>query len=76
MPVTIGQVLHYGQTQCELPVQRATIQMLANWLRDEYTHSNCNTSVFRGFPKLNTAECLKKENGSEEKYLVSIDAIS
>ena len=41
MPVTIGQILHYGQTQCELPVQRATIQMLANWLRDEYTHSHC-----------------------------------
>ena len=44
MPVTIGQVLHYGQTQCELPVQRATVQMLANWLRDEYTNSHCKAA--------------------------------
>ncbi len=41
MPATIGQVLRFGQTQCELPIQRATVQMLANWLRDEYTHSHC-----------------------------------
>lgn len=44
MPVTIGQVLHYGKTQCELPVQRATVQMLANWLRDEYTNSHCKAA--------------------------------
>lgn len=43
MPATIGQVLRYGQ-KCELPVQRATVQMLANWLRDEYTNSHCKAS--------------------------------
>lgn len=44
MPATIGQVLRYGQTQCELPIQRATVQMLANWLRDEYTNSHCKAA--------------------------------
>lgn len=44
MPATIGQVLEFGRTQCELPVQRTTIQMLANWLRDEYTHSHCKAA--------------------------------
>ncbi len=44
MPVTIGQVLHYGQTQCEMPLQRSTVQMLANWLRDEYAHSHCKAA--------------------------------
>lgn len=44
MPATIGQVLHYGETQCELPAQRATVQMLANWLRDEYTNSHCKAA--------------------------------
>ena len=44
MPATIGQVLLFGQTQCELPIQRATVQMLANWLRDEYTHSHCKAA--------------------------------
>lgn len=43
MPVTIGQVIRYGQ-QCELPIQRATVQMLANWLRDEYTNSHCQAA--------------------------------
>lgn len=41
IPVTIGQVLKYGQEQCELPVQRATVQMLVYWLRNEYTQSHC-----------------------------------
>lgn len=44
MPATIGQVLRYGRTQCELPIQRATVQMLANWLRDEYTNSHCKAA--------------------------------
>lgn len=44
IPVTIGQVLRYGQTQCELPIQRATIQMLANWLRDDYNQSHCKAA--------------------------------
>ena len=44
MPATIGQVLLFGQTQCELPIQRTTVQMLANWLRDEYTHSHCKAA--------------------------------
>lgn len=44
MPATIGQVLQYGKTQCEMPVQRATIQMLANWLRDEYANSHCKAA--------------------------------
>ena len=44
MPVTIGQVLRYGKTQCELPVQRATVQLLANWLRDEYTQTHCQAA--------------------------------
>lgn len=44
MPATIGQVLEFGRTQCELPVQRTTIQILANWLRDEYTHQHCKAA--------------------------------
>lgn len=44
MPATIGQVLRFGQTQCELPGQRTTIQLLANWLRDEYTQSHCKAA--------------------------------
>ena len=41
MPTTIGRVVEFGKTQCELPIQRQTIQILAQWLRDDYeqTHS-------------------------------------
>lgn len=41
MPTTIGRVVEFGKTQCELPIQRQTIQVLAQWLRDDYeqTHS-------------------------------------
>lgn len=44
MPATIGQVLRFGQTLCEQPVQRATVLMLANWLRDEYTQTHCQAA--------------------------------
>lgn len=40
MPTTIGRVVEFGQTQCELPIQRQTIQMLAQWLRDDYEQSH------------------------------------
>ena len=40
MPTTIGRVVEFGKTQCELPIQRQTIQMLAQWLRDDYEQSH------------------------------------
>ena len=40
MPTTIGRVLAFGETQCELPMQRQTIQLLAHWLRDDYEQSH------------------------------------
>ena len=40
MPTTIGRVLVFGETQCELPMQRQTIQLLAHWLRDDYEQSH------------------------------------
>lgn len=40
MPTTIGRVVEFGQTQCELPLQRQTIQLLVHWLRDDYEQSH------------------------------------
>lgn len=44
IPVTIGQVLRFGHTQCEMSGQRATVQLLAYWLRDEYNNSHCKAA--------------------------------
>ncbi len=40
MPTTIGRVVEFGRTQCELPLQRQTIELLAHWLRDDYEQSH------------------------------------
>ena len=40
MPTTIGRVVAFGETQCEMPIQRQTIQLLAQWLRDDYEQSH------------------------------------
>ena len=40
MPTTIGRVVAFAETQCD-KMQKQTIQLLAQWLRDDYeqTHS-------------------------------------
>ena len=39
MPTTIGRVVAFAKTQCEKG-QRQTIQLLAQWLRDDYEQSH------------------------------------
>ena len=40
MPTTIGRVVAFAETQCD-KAQRQTIQLLAQWLRDDYEQSHC-----------------------------------
>lgn len=39
MPTTIGRVVAFAETQCD-KAQRQTIQLLAQWLRDDYEQSH------------------------------------
>lgn len=39
MPTTIGRVVAFGETQCD-NTQRQTIQLLAQWLRDDYEQNH------------------------------------
>jgi hypothetical protein len=39
MPTTIGRVVAFGETQCD-KAQKQTIQLLAQWLRDDYEQSH------------------------------------
>ena len=40
IPTTIARVVAFAETQCD-KVQRQTIQLLAQWLRDDYEQSHC-----------------------------------
>ena len=40
MPTTIGRVVAFGETQCD-STQKKTIQLLTQWLRDDYEQSHC-----------------------------------
>jgi hypothetical protein len=39
MPTTIGRVVAFAETQCD-KTQKQTIQLLAQWLRDDYEQSH------------------------------------
>ena len=39
IPTTIGRVVAFAETQCDKP-QKQTIQLLAQWLRDDYEQSH------------------------------------
>lgn len=79
MPTTIGRVVAFGETQCELPLQRQTIQLLAQWLRDDYEQSHSKEiealTEKKNEPSVNIAGDLvmKKEMNIDKNFAPNIE---